>query len=224
MTGNIWHTGHTDGTDDPDGTNDATDPADGPTADLVRAAQRGDTMAQDALLRQHLGSLRTFVRLRSDRQLRLRESESDIVQSICREVLSDLDGFEYRDAAGFRSWLFTLALNKVREKGRFHQAERRSNRREDGSLDGDSALRAHYASFFTPSQHAMAREVEAEFEAAFDQLSEDHREVIVQSRILSLPHREIARNTGRSEVAVRSLLSRALVALSAEMERRRKHA
>ncbi|MHC4514071.1 MAG: sigma-70 family RNA polymerase sigma factor [Planctomycetota bacterium] len=181
-------------------------------------------MAQDALLRQHLGSLRAFVRLRSDRQLRLRESESDIVQSICREVLSDLGSFEYRNAAGFRSWLFTLALNKVREKGRFHQAERRTSRREDGSLDRDPTLRAHYASFFTPSEHAMAREVETEFEVAFDGLSEDHREVIILSRILSLPHREIAHSTGRTEVAVRSLLSRALVALSAELERRRKHA
>ena len=181
-------------------------------------------MAQDALLRQHLAQLRAFVRLRSDRQLRLRESESDIVQSICREVLSDLGNFEYRDAAGFRSWLFTLALNKVREKGRFHRAGRRSSRREDGSFDGDPALCARYASFFTPSEHAMGREVEAEFESAFDRLSEDHREVIILSRILSLPHREIARSTERTEVAVRSLLSRALVALSAELERQRKHA
>ena len=164
------------------------------------------------------------MRLRSDRQLRLRESASDIVQSICREMLSDLGSFEYRDAAGFRSWLFTLALNKVREKGRFHQAERRTSRREDGSLDRDPTLRAPYASFFTPSEHAMAREVETEFEVAFDGLSEDHREVIILSRILSLPHREIAHSTGRTEVAVRSLLSRALVALSAELERRRKHA
>ena len=32
------------------GTDEPTDPAEGATGELVRAAQRGDTMAQDALL------------------------------------------------------------------------------------------------------------------------------------------------------------------------------
>ena len=188
--------------------------------DLVRAAQRGDTFAQDALLRQHLNGLRAFVRLRADRALRLRESESDLVQSICREVLSDLSGFEYRGAAGFRAWLFTLALNKVREKGRFHAAERRTARREEGTLDGDEARALPaYGSIVTPSEHAAGNEARERFEAAFDTLTEDHREVILLSRVLRLPHREIAERMKKSEVAVRSLLSRALVALSAELDR-----
>lgn len=178
-------------------------------------------MAQDALLRQHLASLRAYVRLRSDRQLRLRESESDLVQSICREVLTDLSGFEYHDASGFRAWLFKVALNKVREKGRFHGADRRDPRRERGSLDSDLDLHIDYTSLFTASDHAMAGEAEREFEAAFDRLSQDHRDVIVQSRILRLSHATIAEHSGRSEVAVRSLLSRALVALAAQLARER---
>ena len=184
-----------------------------PTRDLVQAAKQGDTMAQEALLRQHLAQLRTFVRLRSDAQLRLRESDSDLVQSICREVLADIQDFEYRDASGFRGWLFTLALSKIREKGRFHRAAQRSPRREAGSLNGADSLPLADADP-SASQHAIQRESELRFERAFDTLSPDHREIILLSRIMRLSHREIATQTGRSEVATRSLLSRALVALT----------
>ena len=55
------------------------------------------------------------------------------------------------------------------------------------------------------------------FEAAFDRLTAEQREVVSLARILRLPHKEIAARMGKSEVAVRSLLSRALVALSAEL-------
>lgn len=190
------------------------------TRELVEAAQAGEAGAQESLLRAHLDDLRAFVRLRSDVRLRLRESESDLVQSICREVLTDLSGFEYRDAPSFRSWLFTLALNKVREKGRFHGAERRAAHHEERSLDApapEHVAREPAGAEFTPSQHAAGREAEERFEAAFDRLSEGHREVILLSRVLRLPHAEIARRMDRSEVAVRSLLSRALVTLSGEL-------
>ncbi len=189
------------------------------TGAWVRAAQRGDTIAQEALLRQHLEGLRAFVRLHADRALRLRESESDLVQSVCREALCDLGGFEYRGAAGFRGWLYTLARNKVREKGRFHAAERRAARREAASLDqGELALPA-YSTFFSPSECAQGVEARERFEAAFDRLTDEQREVISLARILRLPHKEIAARVGKSEVAVRSLLSRALVALSSELVR-----
>lgn len=182
--------------------------------DLVAAAKRGDTMAQEALLRQHLAELRTFVRLRSDSQLRLRESESDLVQSICREVLADLDGFEYRNPSGFRGWLFRVALSKIREKGRFHRADQRTRRREAGSLDAPATPIRPADPSPTASQAAIHRESEEQFEQAFDTLSPEHREIILLSRVMRLSHREIAAELGRSEVATRSLLSRALVALS----------
>lgn len=186
---------------------------------LVAAARSGDTAAQDELFRQHLPGLRAFVRLRADGPLRLRESQSDLVQSICREVLSDLGAFEYRDPASFRSWMFTLALNKIRQKARFHRAARRDPERERRLPEGsDADLVASYAGLANPSRSAIAREEMLRFEAAFDRLDQDHRDVIVWSRLVGLPHREIAERLGRSEQAVRSLLSRALARLSTELE------
>ncbi len=67
----------------------------------------------------------------------------------------------------------------------------------------------------TPSQHASAREEFAIVEAAFDELSDDQRDIVMMSRLLGLSHTEIAQRTGKTEVAVRKSLSRGLARLAA---------
>jgi RNA polymerase sigma factor (sigma-70 family) len=188
------------------------------TRELVLAAQTGDDSAMEQLLLEHLSSLRTFVRLRTDGRLRVRESQSDLVQSICREVLQDLANFEYRDEGAFRKWLFTLAQNKLREKGRLHSAARRDLGREEGGVDPGDDLSSHYASMLTPSQHAISSESIELFESAFARIAPDYQQVVLLSRVLRQSHAEIAERMGRTEVATRNLLSRALVALSKELE------
>jgi RNA polymerase sigma-70 factor (ECF subfamily) len=150
--------------------------------------------------------------------LRERESCSDIAQSVCREALRDLPTFEYRGAASFRSWLYTTALNKIRQRGRFYLAEMRTPEREvsEGEL---ASLADRYASICTPSQDAVARETAESIEAAFDELPEAHREVIALARVAGLTTAEIAQEMGRTEKAVRNLLSRALVRLSMVLHR-----
>lgn len=194
---------------------------------LVSAAQRREQGALDALVRGHLDDLRAFVRLELDPALRLRESCSDVVQSVCREVVEDLGGFEDRGAGSFRAWLFTAALNKIRQKHHRWQAEKRNPAREatakrnhDSESDGDI-----YASLCSlggsPSEHAIAREQAERIERGMDKLSPEHREVLLLARIVGLSHREIAERTRRSEVAVRSLLSRGSLRLLAALEERR---
>ena len=41
------------------------------------------------LLEEHLPRLRAFIRLRTNQAIRARESCSDLVQSVCREVLEE---------------------------------------------------------------------------------------------------------------------------------------
>ena len=63
------------------------------------------------------------------------------------------------------------------------------------------------------SRIAIAREDVAQFEAAFDQLSDEHREVITLQRLLGLDHEQIAQRMGRSAAASRVLLHRAIARL-----------
>lgn len=176
---------------------------------LVERSQRGDPAARDELFRHYLPTIRAFVRLRAGDGLRGRENHSDIVQSACRQALADIDTFRFRPDATFRGWLLRIASNTVLQKIRFQRAERRDPRRE---RDG-AELTDQRADLPSPSEHAIGREWDSRFEAALDRLTAEQREVVLWSRVLGLTHREVAERTGRTEVAVRSLLSRALARL-----------
>jgi hypothetical protein len=67
----------------------------------IAASCSGDAEALARLLTGFLPELRAFVRLRLGPELRARETSSDLVQSVCREVLADLDQFEYRGSPSF---------------------------------------------------------------------------------------------------------------------------
>lgn len=182
---------------------------------LLQRAGDGDRPSLDSLLERHLPQLMAFVRLRMGAALRGRESCSDIVQSVCRELIErECRGFEYRGEGAFRQWLCLAALNKIRKRARWHRA-----RPAAAVADADASYRDYCASVFTPSQAAMDREAAGRLEAAFDALPDHYREVITMARIAGMSHAEIGAATGRTEVAARQLLHRALAALTDELTR-----
>ena len=185
------------------------------TAPLDRGAA-----SLEAALARLMPRLHAFVRLHADPALRAKESCSDLVQSVCREVLENAGRIEYRGDEAFRAWLFTWALNKIRDRQRYWRAEKRDVGREvAGVAPSDHDLLACYQTLCTPSREAMLHEKIERIEAAFDCLPENYREVITLSRIVGLSHAEIARRNGCEPGAVRSLLNRALVRLTSELER-----
>ena len=183
----------------------------------------GEEPTIERLLEEHLGSLRAFLRLRAGAGIRARLGHSDLVQSVCREVLRSKDKIEFQGDAAFRSWLYTAALRKLVEHDRHMHAVKRDVGREQ-SLDAeggvDAALLQGYATMTTPSLVAMGREGAAKLEEAFDVLTDEHREIITLARVVGLSHAEIAAQLGKSEESCRQLLRRALVKLSVELDQR----
>jgi RNA polymerase sigma-70 factor (ECF subfamily) len=194
------------------------------TRPLFERATHGDRRAFDELLALHLPGLRAWIRLRAGPVVRARESASDLAQSVCREVLDHLDRFAYGDEQGFRAWLYTTALRKIANRHEYWAAEKRDHRRES-PLDGlgesaaMAALGGVYRSFSSPSRHAMKREEIEHVERAFDRLEEEQREVITLAHVAGLSRAEIAERLGKSEGAVRTMLSRALADLADEVKR-----
>jgi RNA polymerase sigma-70 factor (ECF subfamily) len=174
----------------------------------------------EALLQELLPELRSFVRLRTGAALRALESVSDLVQSTCREILKHQNRYQHRGEQRFRYWLFTEAERKIKKRLAYHQAARRDppgavhSLQPDFSAPDDARLAAVYRSLSTPSRHVIAREEIERFEAAFEKLPEHHREVITLSYLVGLSHKEIAETMGRTELATRSLLHRALAELA----------
>jgi len=185
----------------------------------IQRALRGEPVL-DELVAEELPRLRAFVRAHLPPQLRLRESSSDLVQSVCRSLLVDQRRFEFRSETEFRAWLFTVARTKILEKLRFHGREKRDMGREQGLDDSAaSAIFDAYQTSTTPSQDAQSREQVAILERAIDELEPDHREVVTLVRLAGLPFTEAATVMGRTPDATRMLLGRALIKLAEALRR-----
>jgi RNA polymerase sigma-70 factor (ECF subfamily) len=180
------------------------------TLHLARLAASGDARALEALLQRHLPAVRAFVRTHMGQQLRNKESTSDLVQSVCRELLTHQDRFQHPGEHGFEAWLFTTARRKIANRARDLERHKRDAGREVGNL-GESTigeLGAAYARISSPSGRALRAEEVAALEAAIDKLPDEQREVITLAHLVGLSRAEIGQQMGKTEEAVRSLLHR----------------
>ncbi|MBL9076196.1 MAG: sigma-70 family RNA polymerase sigma factor [Planctomycetes bacterium] len=182
---------------------------------LLQAASRHDAAAVATLLQQHLPALRAFVRLKAGPSLLARESCSDLAQSVCRDVLENADRFRFGGEAEFRKWLFTTAMRKIADRAEHWRAGKRDPRREQGGLDEQEIQGLQ--GLCTPSRQAAAREELARAEEAFATLAPEKQEVVLMARLMGMSHAQIAGELGKTEVAVRSILSRALAELAARL-------
>ncbi len=189
-------------------------------AEIV-AARRGEPKALDSLFARNLPPLVAFIRARSGKAIAARESAVDIAQSVFREVLADAERIELLGEGAFRNWLFMQATRKVLDRAKFHGRDRRDFAKEVAIPEAGpaaDALLACYASIASPSQHAVAKEELARFEAAVQQLPENQRDAVTMSRLMGLDYAQIAEQMGSSESAVRGLVARGLAALSMQLD------
>ncbi len=190
---------------------------------LFQRASRGDADAAAELLVHFEPKLRAFIRLRAGPLVLARESASDLVQSVCREILENIEGFRWGGDAEFRHWLFTIARRKIADRYAYWAAAKRDVHREHP--EGTPAIQdivASYSAFATPSAHARAEEAAADIEQAFQSLSNRQQDAIVLSRVFGLSHAEIADHADFTDAAaVRRTLHRGLAALSDAMVRLR---
>lgn len=184
----------------------------------MERAQSGDAAALDTLLERHLPRLGAYVRLRIGTAFGRREDASDVVQSVCREILQNRSSFRFGEGDAFRHWLYATAARKVADRFAFHGAARRDRGRETDDLAASRVLAQSLAHDASPSQVAVGAELLERLEAAFGRLQEDEREVVLLSRVVGLSRAEVATALGRSENATRNLLHRTLAKLSSVLD------
>ncbi len=187
--------------------------------DLVRASSAGDEREVDSLLQGLLPELRQYVARRVGAGLRPRESPSDIVQSTCRDVLEHAERYQHGGEEGFRRWLFTTALRKIRNKHRLHRARRRDIGRETPEADlaqnsGGDGFANLARTLSTPSQHTQIGEEVERLRALLEELPDRYRQVLQLAYMESLSTAQIALKLGIEEPNARVLLSRARARLA----------
>lgn len=177
-----------------------------------------DRQRIEGLLERHLPAFRRFLGRRAARVVLDNESVDDLAQSVCREVLNQLeDGrLELRSEPEFKQWLFEAGQHKLRSRRRFYLAGKRDAGRPGapiGPLDSeDPGVEPHVST--TPSRLVATEEAKALVRAAIGSLPERDASVLRLVVLEGLSHADAAKRLDVDTAHCRVLLSRAMVKLA----------
>ncbi len=173
--------------------------------ELVRRAAAGDERAFDELVGPLVPKLHGYLRGIG------RGDADELLNDVLIAVYRGLDRFD-GSAAGFRSWVFTIAHNAAMD---FHRRRRRRPAPIDtsdpryaaivGVLEGVDAL-------------VLDRVIEARLLAVLDRLPQSQRQVLLLRTVADMSVEETAHATGHSVGAVRVLQHRAIAGVRRRLE------
>ena len=184
---------------------------------LVRLARCGDQTAFRALYERSVHDLKARIRRRIGPALRRKVDASDILQDAYVVALRRLDEFTGESTDAFDAWLATIVEFRVKETIRHYvRSEKRALDREvtQARIPDPHGFRSQVSS---PSQRAIAGELDEAVATAMERLRPDYREIIllIQKHHVSLD--EAARRMERSRTAAQKLYERALASLAKEL-------
>ena len=134
------------------------------------------------------------------RRLQDTDRAADLFQEAFLRLHRNRDRFD--SSRPFAPWFYAIANNLVRDELRQKKGVQFETMGDEDSLPPSRSPR--------PDELVARTEKKEKIEAALNSLPEGQREVLLLSRFEGLRHGVIAKITGRSEVAVRQLLYRAL--------------
>jgi len=157
--------------------------------------------------------LLSVIYLRMGPELRVRMDPEDVLQEVAIEAMHSWPTLE--DPRHVGAWLVVLAKRKIARILRDQVGVAARDPRRERAVKTDMPVRDRRSGPVTAADRSDRL---GQLEAAIRRLSEDHREVILLSRIEGLPAVEVGKRMGRSENAVYLLLGRALKRLAQELK------
>ena len=171
---------------------------------LIALAQQGDQSAFEQLLDRY----QKPVYHQALRLLNNPEDAADVTQEVFIKVWKHLPSF--RGESGFATWLYRLTDNAAIDLLR-----REKKRRGNISLDEEESaavLPADPAP--TPHQAVEQQELREAVADGLQQLSEEHRQVLVMREVNGLTYEEIGRILDLTPGTVKSRIARARISLA----------
>ena len=186
--------------------------------ELLARAREGDEQALSELLGEHTERLLESIRAELGDRIRQRLESQDVMQQVYLDALRNIATFRDLGKDSFFRWLRRIAVNRICDVDRkAFRTLKRGKEVRAGDLGRDQSMMRLFdvlgTSATSPSMAATATERIRRLQAALEQLSEDHREVIQLRYLNQLNVAETAAKMDRSERAVRSLCVRALIRL-----------
>jgi RNA polymerase sigma-70 factor, ECF subfamily len=177
--------------------------------EVVRACQRGEAGALDALVRATYADVYAL----AYRLVRDRDEAADVTQEVFVRVMRSVVGF--RGESAFGTWLHRVTVNTALTSLR-KRSRRALPGREAFGMPGHEAV-GLVDTDAGPEERAERAELLARAEAAVAALPESSRTIVVLRDIEGLSTAEVAAQTGLSETAVKVRLFRARERLRASL-------
>jgi RNA polymerase sigma-70 factor (ECF subfamily) len=188
------------------------------SVDLVQQAQSGDRDALNRLFARYYERVRRIVRLRLGRRLRETVDSGDILQETFIHAVKAFQNFEVREDASLTNWLSRLAERQIIAQADFHGAKKRDIKKrvplQAPSGEDETFEVVHLDDQTRPLERLENAEQAGIVEACIEELSDEHRELIILRNYAGASWEAVAEELGRpSAAAARMMHARAMVEL-----------
>jgi RNA polymerase sigma-70 factor, ECF subfamily len=154
--------------------------------DLVQRARGGDREAFRELVEQYQRKIAALAL----GMLRNREDALDIVQETFTKAYQNLDRF--KGDSGFYTWVYRIAFNLCVDHQRRESKEPRATLDSDDRADGPTVTLPDAEGRDQPFERARDAEIGRRVREAIDELTPDHRAVILLREVEGLSYAEIS--------------------------------
>ena len=181
----------------------------------VEAIRGGDAEALGRFIDAKRRPLLAFVERKLGDALRRKVEPEDIIQEACADAVRSLDDIDLTDRDPF-NWLCQLCERRIIDAHRrFFDAQKRDAGRErplsaPGSSGEGGLINLLVASLTSPSQAFARNAREAKLLDALAKLPEHQQEALRLRYVENLPSKQIAEQMGKSDAAVRVMLTRSI--------------
>lgn len=189
--------------------------------DLEAGVRQRNLAALVSYLQVRKAALLAVIDRRLGADLRRRLEPEDVYQETVLAALNELPRLPEGPSDPF-AWLCHLSEQRVIDLARHHRAAKRDPRREIGPAPSPEESKADFiallaASLTSASKAAMRGERQARVDSCLARLPETTRDILRLRYVDGLPTREIADRLGKTDVAIRVLLSRAVQELQKQL-------
>lgn len=184
---------------------------------LIQRIKQRDNDALASYIEQNRGQLVGFLRSITGERLLAVVELDDLVQEVSTTALTSLESAPL-DTYDPMQWLQQIARRRVVDAHRFHfEAKRRDAGRQQsihnpgGADSAGMGMEQLLAASMTSPSAAHSRDIRmCRMQAAIEDLSEEQKAAVRMRYAEGLPTKQIAEKLGKTDAAVRVLLSRSM--------------
>jgi RNA polymerase sigma-70 factor (ECF subfamily) len=186
---------------------------------LVARMRQGDVEALARFVQARRAGLLAYIDRQLSAAMKRKVEPDDILQEVSAEAVRALGGVDLAERDPF-GWLCQIAQRRIVDAHRrlFGAQKRDAGREVQLGSPGPSSSRASLldllvVSMTTPSEAFRRNQRESRLLEALSTLPEDQQEALRLRYVEALPSKEIAQKLGKSDGAVRVMLTRSLARL-----------